>query len=232
MIRSLACCAPQAAAVAHNCATNIDAAQATPSRLSYSQNPRRPALPAPRPARDQHHVPGLLFTRLARQAHPPLRALPPPGQHAPARRAGQLPVSQLPFDHVPVSVYREHDASARQPSGPPVSGCQTKRRNGRAAPITDVITVPSHTKKDNPKAALKPRPRRQRRDRVPTSSFPATVDNCHPALLQVPDAPDGHGDRLVVDPGQQVVQRGVMLPGSPVPDPDAVSGPSPHRLAT
>jgi len=39
-----------------------------------------------------------------------------------------------------------------------------------------VITVPSHTKKDNPKAALKPRPRRQRRDRVPTASFPATVD--------------------------------------------------------
>ena len=29
-------------------------------------------------------------------------------------------------------------------------------RSGRAAPITDVITVPSHTKKDNPKAALKP----------------------------------------------------------------------------
>jgi len=27
--------------------------------------------------------------------------------------------------------------------------------------MTDVITVPSHTKKDNPKAALKPRPRRQ-----------------------------------------------------------------------
>jgi len=29
--------------------------------------------------------------------------------------------------------------------------------------MTDVITVPSHTKKDNPKAALKPHPRRQRR---------------------------------------------------------------------
>jgi len=27
--------------------------------------------------------------------------------------------------------------------------------------MTDVITVPSHTKKDNPKAALKPHPRRQ-----------------------------------------------------------------------
>src|SRR5439155_19459569 len=132
--------------------------------------------PAPRPPRDTPPEPGLLSTRLAGPPPPPLRPAAPPGQHAPARRAGQLPVSQLPFDHVPVSVYREHDASARQPSGPPVSGCQTKRRNGRAAPITDVITVPSHTKKDNPKAALKPRPRRQRRDRVPTSSFPATVD--------------------------------------------------------
>jgi hypothetical protein len=27
--------------------------------------------------------------------------------------------------------------------------------------MSDVITVPSHTKKDNPKAALKPRMRRQ-----------------------------------------------------------------------
>jgi len=27
--------------------------------------------------------------------------------------------------------------------------------------MSDVITVPSHTKKDNPKVALKPRPRRQ-----------------------------------------------------------------------
>jgi len=27
--------------------------------------------------------------------------------------------------------------------------------------MTDVITVPSHTKKDNPKAALKHHPRRQ-----------------------------------------------------------------------
>jgi len=27
--------------------------------------------------------------------------------------------------------------------------------------MSDVITVPSHTKKDNPKAALKPHPHRQ-----------------------------------------------------------------------
>ena len=37
--------------------------------------------------------------------------------------------------------------------------------------MSDVITVPSHTKKDNPKAALTPRPRRQRRNQVPRSSF-------------------------------------------------------------
>ena len=39
-------------------------------------------------------------------------------------------------------------ASARHPCGPPVSGAKSK--DGRAAAYTDVITVPSHTKKDNP----------------------------------------------------------------------------------
>ena len=69
-----------------------------------------------------------------RQPHPPRDPFPT-GQHAPARRARQLPARQLPSDHIPVSVYREHDASARQPSGPPVSGCQTKKkREGRARP--------------------------------------------------------------------------------------------------
>ena len=96
------------------------------------QHMRRPALPAPRPARDQHHVPVLLSVLLARQPHSPRDPVSPPGQHAPARRAGQLPVPQLPLDHVPVSVYREHDASARQPSGPPVSGCQDEEAEGRA----------------------------------------------------------------------------------------------------
>ena len=36
--------------------------------------------------------------------------------------------------------------------------------------MSDVITVPSHTKKDNPKAAPKTHPRRQRHGPVPTSS--------------------------------------------------------------
>jgi hypothetical protein len=47
----------------------------------------------------------------------------------------------------------------------------TKKREGRTH--TDVITVPSHTKKDNPKAALKPHPHHQRRDPAATSSSPA-----------------------------------------------------------
>jgi hypothetical protein len=38
-------------------------------------------------------------------------------------------------------------------------GAPQKKREGRTH--ADVITVPSHTKKDNPKAALKPHPRRQ-----------------------------------------------------------------------
>jgi hypothetical protein len=41
---------------------------------------------------------------------------------------------------------------------------------GGPQPVTDVITVPPHTKKDNPKAALKPHPQRQRRKPAPTSS--------------------------------------------------------------
>ena len=41
----------------------------------------------------------------------------------------------------------------------------------------------------------------------------------HPAPLQVLHAPDGHGYRLVIDPGKQVLQRRVVCPGHPVPDP-------------
>ena len=41
----------------------------------------------------------------------------------------------------------------------PSPAAKTKKREGRTH--ANVITVPSHTKKDNPKAALKPRPRRQ-----------------------------------------------------------------------
>jgi hypothetical protein len=93
------------------------------------QHMRHPAPTAPGPARQQPHMP-VRPVQPARQPHPPPDPPAPPGQHAPARRAGQLPAPQLPFDHVPVSVYREHDASARQPSGPPVSGCQDEETGG------------------------------------------------------------------------------------------------------
>ncbi len=126
MIGSLACCASPAAAVAHNCATNIGAAQATPSRLSYSQNMRRPAPAAPRPARNQHRV------RPLQPPHRPPARVPPPAQHPAARRARQLPARQLPLDCIPVTVYREHDASARHPRP---SRLAAKRINGRALPI-------------------------------------------------------------------------------------------------
>src|SRR6202020_1282935 len=40
-----------------------------------------------------------------------------------------------------------------------------------------------------------------------------------PALLQVAGALDGRGDRLVIDPGQQLLQGRVVLPGGPAADP-------------
>jgi hypothetical protein len=45
------------------------------------------------------------------------------------------------------------------PAALPSPAAKTKKREGRTH--ADVITVPSHTKKDNPKAALKPHPHRQ-----------------------------------------------------------------------
>jgi hypothetical protein len=74
--------------------------------------------------------------------------VPPAPEHPAAQRARQLPAAQLTLDYIPVTVYREHDASKRQPAAFP--GYLAKDRTGRAAPIPDVITVPPHTKKDNP----------------------------------------------------------------------------------
>jgi len=50
--------------------------------------------------------------------------------------------------------------------------------------MTNVITVPSHTKKDNPKAALKSQPRRQWRGPAPTSSSWAAGDRRRPAGMR------------------------------------------------
>ena len=92
------------------------------------QHMRRPALPAPRPARDQPRI------RPVQEPHPPPPGMPPPAQHPAARRAGQLPARQLPLDQCPVTVYREHDASERQPSGPPRVLRQKDNGEGRAHP--------------------------------------------------------------------------------------------------
>ena len=64
---------------------------------------RRPAAPAPRPPRRHQLVVPVQLPDRAR--HP----VPPAPEHPAARRARQLPVSQLPLDYIPVTVYREHD---------------------------------------------------------------------------------------------------------------------------
>ena len=110
----------------------------------------RPAATAPRPPRRHNLVVPLQLPDRARD-----RVSPAP-EHPAARRARQLPVPQLPLDYIPVTVYREHDASKRQPAAFP--GYLAKDHTGRAAPISDVITVPSHTKKDNPEGLPPPHP--------------------------------------------------------------------------
>ena len=93
-------------------------------------------------------------TRQARpQPHPPLGPVPPPGQHAPARRARQLPppICRSTTSRSAFTVSTSLRASTQRPSRPRLPD----RKKRRAAPMSDVITVPSHTK-DNPKAPLKP----------------------------------------------------------------------------
>ena len=102
-------------------------AATTQIRPQLTDPRRRPAGPGTRPvaAHASARTPGTAprvrakpHIRRSQHPHPLPGPLPHPGQHVPARRAGQLPARQLPLDHVPVSVYREHDASARQPGGP------------------------------------------------------------------------------------------------------------------
>jgi hypothetical protein len=74
--------------------------------------------------------------------------MPPPAQRPATQRAAQLPARQLPLDHCPVTVYREHDASKRQPSGPPRGLRQKDNGEGRAT--SDAPTVPAPAPGCNP----------------------------------------------------------------------------------
>src|SRR5271166_1461253 len=74
--------------------------------------------------------------------------MPPPAQRPATQRAAQLPARQLPLDQCPVTVYREHDASKRQPSGPPRGLRQKDNGEGRAK--SDAPTVPAPAPGCNP----------------------------------------------------------------------------------
>ena len=88
-------------------------------------SPRTPgtataAGPAPRP------VP------LRRPGTAPRRApVPPPGQHPPARRAGQLPAPQLPFDHARSAFTVSTTPPRVNPAALPSPAAKTKKREGR-----------------------------------------------------------------------------------------------------
>ena len=126
MIRSLACRASRAAAVAHNCATNIGAAQATPSRLSYSQNMRPPAAAAPpRRGRNSSGPEGIATTRRRAQPH---RA-----STAPQHGDRSLPGRQPRLDTSRRTSYRHHRGATswHRPGGLPRIHGENENGEGR-----------------------------------------------------------------------------------------------------
>ena len=106
--------------MAHNCATNISAAQAAPSRPSYSQNMRRPARRAQRPPRPDPPDPP------AQPDQIPLQAEPPPGEPPPAPRhqAPQQPRPELSIDNRHDLTYRWHRAPPSASRRPVRSGSE------------------------------------------------------------------------------------------------------------
>src|ERR1700751_402509 len=115
------------------------------------------ALPPPAPAAAGH------------DPHP----APPPPPHPPAApRAVQLPSCQLPLDHAPITIYREHDASARHSAASP-RGLRQRQR-GEAAPHPTPLTVPAlppHGNPDTPPVGKAPPPTK---DRQPPALCAAT----------------------------------------------------------
>ena len=83
----------------------------------------------------------------ARTPDHPLPGMPPPRQSASTPRTAQPAFRQPPLDHARNNAYRDHRC-LRAPVRP--SRQLGQEKDGRAAAYPDVITVASHTKKDNP----------------------------------------------------------------------------------
>jgi hypothetical protein len=90
-----------------------------------------------------------------RHLHPPQPRVPPPAQHPAARRARQFPARQQPLDLIPVTVYREHDASARHPAALPGA---SPKDHGEGRTTTDPLTVQPGRPARNPATATPPLP--------------------------------------------------------------------------
>ena len=130
---TLRCPAPAAAASSAPLRARRRPAAATDCAGSAPCCPRTPdstvtcAVPAPHPARPA--------SAPAAAAHAPTRSAP---RRTPG---GQLPARQLPFDNAPVTVYREHDASKRQPRRPSPELRQKDHGEGRAS--SELLTLPA-----------------------------------------------------------------------------------------
>jgi hypothetical protein len=92
-----------------------------------------------------------------------------------------MPARQLTLDYIPVTIYREHDASKRQPAALP-SRCQTKKREGRTR-LRRAHRAVAHQKGQPLRAALT------------TSATSATQTRAYIVILN----DRGQHDRAMVD---------------------------------
>ena len=182
------------------------------------QHMRAPTLSTPRPPRAQPPADP------ACPADHPLPGMPPPRQPTRARRAAQPPRRQPPLDHARINAYRDHWCLRAPRAALPLLG---QEKGGRAAAYPDVITVASHTKKDNP-AGLPSSPSLP--PTAPGSPYVLTPNaGGHPtakapALLSPQAARPAHprlpGHREVAAPrGHRLVDPQEMQPHEPHPRP-------------
>ena len=210
MIGSLACCASPAAAVAHNCATNIGAAQATPSRLSYSQNMRPPAPAAP-PRRGQNSSSPVNIATTRRRARPHRASTPPQHGHRSSPPAScRSTTSPSPFT---VST-----TPPRHPGGPPRSFAKRSRGGPRLIRLAHLGTAPGRIRNTSDADPL------QHRHRPGAAAHQDTPSRQPPTPIGIPNAATTPGhrnpERRLTPPHQgRHLRRGMDA------DPDRRAGP-------
>jgi hypothetical protein len=136
-------------------------------------------------------------------------SMPPPRQPGRARRAAQPPRRQPPLDHARISAYRDHRC-LRAPRAALPPPRPRERREGAAYP--DLITVASHTKKDNP-AGLPSRPSSSQTTSARRYVFTPRVAGQRGSELTVPAVTRGVAPIVLMSPAVPPRLTGTNLGG-------------------